>query len=254
MQKQIYYTCKTCFGSASSSKDRINIDRVKKQLCLSCYVENKYKMELKKYLEQLYYDENLSTDKIAKQLEITQNGVRNYFKQFGIRPKNVNKIRKSYQSIETHLTHLNEGYRAEGIAKKIIIEEKLKIIEEDFQGKYLIDNNLTDRKYDTYDHICKQDEKIVIIDIKNKKYSDDRTKNYFYVTRREIDTFEYYKNKENIIINILVIIKFEHKLLYKFFDWNDFSIPKGFFEGKYNNTVRVKLKENLDLIQFKEKK
>ena len=46
MQKQIYYTCKTCFGSASSSKDRINIDRVKKQLCLSCYVENKYKIRM----------------------------------------------------------------------------------------------------------------------------------------------------------------------------------------------------------------
>jgi len=101
------------------------------------------------------------------------------------------------------------------------------------------------------DYLCERQGKYFIIDVKSKHISNDRTKNYFYVTRNEIDVFSYYENNENIMIKILVVLKQGESLLYRFFNWNDFILPKGFLSGKYKNTVRVKLKKNIDLSEFK---
>jgi hypothetical protein len=72
-----------------------------------------------------------------------------------------------------------------------------------------------------------------MIDVKSKKLSDDRTKNYVYVTRNEIDIINYYESNEHVVIKLLIVFKQGESLLYKFFNWSDFILPKGFFNGKY---------------------
>lgn len=251
MSKQIYYQCKNCHKSASTSEGKKDIHRVKEKLCISCFIMEKYGKSEKDYLEDQYLKYELSTDKIAEELGVTQNAIRNLFKRLGIKPKNINYIRKTERECKIHLDLMHKGYKVEHASKKILTEERFEIINEPYPGFNLLNNGLTDLDGHCYDYLCKKEGKYFIIDVKNKYISNDRTKNYFYVTKSEIRTFDYYKNSQNIIVKLLVVVEQGELFLFKFFDWNDFIIPEGFIQGKYRNTVRVRLREDIDLPEFK---
>lgn len=238
-------------------------------LCDLCHRDKQIEKELAEFRE-----------KLERERELDSEGA---FKRF-IREKE--EKRREFPGRFVHADIMAEGYRIERQAKQILITEGFEIIDlSAYCNLHFIpshwDNirvyddcpihrlyaDLCDfvvwystREYDycpihrlylTSDYFCKKEGRYFVIDVKNKQLSNDRTKRYFYVTKNEIRDYDRLEDDGYCEVKILAVVKQAELFLYKFFNWHDFIIPEGFFRGKYGNTVRVKLKKDFDLSEFK---
>lgn len=56
---------------------------------LRYYIEQYYNKSLDVLLKEMYYDQNMSMDKIAKELKISKNTLYKWFKEYNIRVKKL---------------------------------------------------------------------------------------------------------------------------------------------------------------------
>lgn len=178
-----------------------------------------------------------------------------YIKVLVLRNLDINTFLRKYGSFKNNLSFSNSmkknlavvdsvkrGLKAERFAKKILSKKGFKIINKG-DDWYNPPKYKWGGKFDA-DFVCQKKGITYIIDVKSKLYKKDRTRNYFYLTKRTLQTFEYFKNKKGYKPLILAIIQKDNKIIPKFYDWNDFIIPRGSFKGKYGKTIRVILRRS----------
>jgi hypothetical protein len=98
----------------------------------------------------------------------------------------------------------------------------------------------------SFDFLCEKNKVLYMIDTKNKINIDK----YIWVNQREIYTFNFFNNKYNVKVKILVVIKKGAKIFYKFYNWKEFRIPKNWSKNKTEYTVKISLKNNINISEF----